>query len=43
MEYQPCKDGCTVTCENIEELEGTCLNPPVEGCFCPNNEVKMFS
>ena len=41
LEYQPCHNGCTETCEDLLEKSENCQNSPIEGCFCPNNEVKI--
>lgn len=41
LEYKPC--GCVKTCENYRSSFDSCQNSPVEGCFCPNNEVSLLS
>ncbi|XP_078043521.1 hemolectin [Augochlora pura] len=46
LEYQPCKTGCTETCETVNEISnddddrlGRCANNVEEGCFCPGDSV----
>ncbi|KAJ6668444.1 hypothetical protein lerEdw1_011926 [Lerista edwardsae] len=38
--YEPCRRGCTKRCEN-GTVAATCLDAPLEGCFCPEGQVSM--
>ncbi|KAK7066926.1 hypothetical protein SK128_023902 [Halocaridina rubra] len=42
LEYRPCGPGCVRTCDNYKDLDQNtyeCLISPVDGCYCPNDEV----
>ncbi|KAJ3643777.1 hypothetical protein Zmor_026489 [Zophobas morio] len=37
--YDPCGPKCPKTCQSIKEKEKSCVEMPVEGCFCPEGLV----
>lgn len=37
--YDPCGPKCPKTCQSIKEKEKSCVEIPVEGCFCPEGLV----
>lgn len=39
--FKPCSSTCLRTCESLKENAPQCPNILMEGCFCPEGEVRL--